>query len=137
MPSVDRREYHRQRQARLRKEDPERVKAAKRRWEKKNPEKVAASRRRYEIKRKYGITWDQYVQLLEAQSHACAICLRPEGAAHPVTGNVMSLAVDHDHVTGEVRGLLCRLCNVGISQLGESPETLRRAADYLSGSRAG
>jgi len=76
------------------------------------------------LKYKYGITPGQYDELLVSQGDACAICLRVLKTRH--------YAVDHNHKTGEVRGLLCSTCNKDI--LGKSkddPAMLRRAADYL------
>ena len=71
----------------------------------------------------YGIDALTYDMLLEAQDGKCAICLR-------ATGAVKKLAVDHDHGTGEIRGLLCVLCNrYLLGYAGE--ETLRRALAYL------
>jgi hypothetical protein len=60
--------------------------------------------------------------LVEDQHGACAICKRPfDGVFH----------VDHDHDTGDPRGLLCSQCNTGIGLLGDSPERLLAAVDYL------
>lgn len=73
---------------------------------------------------KYGITLTQYDMLLEAQEDRCAICRRKPRSKR--------LAVDHNHKTGEVRGLLCMTCNhrlLGAAM--ENPTILRRAADYL------
>lgn len=76
------------------------------------------------LKHIYGLTWDEYELMLACQEDACFICgRRPRKAA---------LAVDHDHKTGEVRGLLCKVCNhrlLGAAQ--ESIEILQRAIDYL------
>lgn len=85
----------------------------------------AAFYRNGNLKAKYGITAAQYDQMLEAQGHGCAICGRRECR----TGK--ALAVDHSHVTGKVRGLLCGSCNKGIGLLQDSPELLTRAARYL------
>lgn len=74
--------------------------------------------------RTYGITIDEYNSILEKQGGVCKIC-----------GGVdkhKSLAVDHNHTSGEVRGLLCERCNRGIGLLQDSEVLLRRAADYLS-----
>lgn len=72
----------------------------------------------------FGLTWDEYEFLLACQEDRCYLCRRlPRKTA---------LAVDHNHKTGEIRGLLCRTCNhrmLGSAQ--ENPDLLRKAADYL------
>ena len=74
--------------------------------------------------RRYGITDEEYAAMLEAQGGACAICRTDEwGSAGP--------NVDHDHATGEVRGLLCKPCNVGIGEMDDDPARLRAAAEYI------
>jgi len=74
---------------------------------------------------KYGITPEQHQQMLEDQSLCCAICLRTE------TEEGRKFSIDHDHLTGKVRGLLCFQCNTGIGKLQDDPEILRRAIAYL------
>lgn len=78
--------------------------------------------------RRYGMTPADYDAMVEAQGGVCAICGRPE-ASHP------SFAVDHDHATGRVRGLLCFLCNTALGKMGDNPERLRAAADYIERGR--
>ncbi len=74
--------------------------------------------------KKYGITPARYEELLRIQGGACAICQRAPQAQR--------LAVDHNHKTGEVRGLLCVRCNRRVlGGSGESVMILRRAACYL------
>src|SRR5437016_3981322 len=73
--------------------------------------------------RKYDITVDQYKMLLERQNGVCAICGLP-----PKTRR---LAVDHDHITKRVRGLLCFRCNRSIVGQQRNGTLLRLAADYL------
>lgn len=77
------------------------------------------------LQRLYGITPDDYVTLFRAQEGACAICHKPE------TVEGRSLAVDHDHETGEVRGLLCFRCNTALGKFNDDPQLLRAAAAYL------
>jgi len=77
------------------------------------------------LKRKYGMTLEDYDDLLKTQNGACAICQQSE----PI--NSRRLAVDHDHITGEVRGLLCSQCNRGIGYLKDDPDILEAAAQYL------
>lgn len=67
-------------------------------------ETTADERRTYWLKSKYGLTEDDYSAMLEKQKGLCAICENP-----CATGR--RLAVDHDHATGKVRGLLCLYCN--------------------------
>jgi len=87
--------------------------------------KIAASLngdRRRRLKRKYGISLEEYERLLARQGGACAICRR--------TSDRM-LCVDHCHKTGRVRGLLCHKCNAGLGCYDDDPSFLRMAAAYL------
>ncbi len=81
--------------------------------------------------KRFDLDAEGYIALLEEQGHVCAICLNPEGAIDPRNGRLKALAVDHDHSTGTVRGLLCGNCNKGIGNLGDNPERLIAAAAYL------
>jgi len=83
------------------------------------------SQRESNLESIYGITQKQYNELLEKQNGICAICGKtPED-------NGKALAVDHNHRTNVVRGLLCDKCNTGIGILQDSSKLLRTAADYL------
>ena len=79
--------------------------------------------KKYYLKKMYGITLDEYDELLEKQGGVCAICSQscPTGR---------HLAVDHDHDTGVVRGLLCTRCNIGLGQL-RNITNLARSIVYL------
>lgn len=117
--------------------NPEPVKERVRRWAQENPEKRADWQRRYRasgrrqqvdrrsyLKRKYDITLEQYDEMLAAQGGVCAICgCTPR--------DDISLHVDHDHTTGEIRGLTCFRCNNSLGDLNDDPRRLRRAIEYL------
>jgi hypothetical protein len=75
------------------------------------------------LKRKYGITIEQYDAMLEAQGGGCFICGRPPRED-------ISLHVDHDHFTGEIRGILCFRCNNALADFQEDPILLAKAAAY-------
>jgi len=80
--------------------------------------------RRRDLRINYGITLEQYEEMNEAQEGRCKICKQvPE---------TMRLAVDRDHKTGEVRGLLCHRCNLGIGSLRDSIVLLEEAIKYLT-----
>ncbi len=79
------------------------------------------------LKYRYGITQEEYDVRLEAQGGACAICRKAEPGGN---GNT-SFHVDHNHETGEVRGLLCAACNSGLGHLGDDIDRLRAALAYL------
>ena len=83
--------------------------------------------------RTYNITIQEYDELLKKQGGVCAICGRPEEIRNPTARDRSSLAVDHCHETGKVRGLLCFKCNTGIGALGDDIEALERAISYLKG----
>jgi hypothetical protein len=86
-----------------------------------HPDRVKASDWKQHL-RVYGLTPELYDEMRAAQGGMCAICSK--------AGN-RRLAVDHDHVTGRVRGLLCDLCNKAIGALGDTAEGVMRAVAYL------
>lgn len=79
----------------------------------------------YRVKQ-YGLSLEQFNALFARQGGCCRLCLR-----HQLEVPKQKLQIDHDHVTGKVRGLLCAECNMGIGLLRESPEILARAIEYL------
>jgi hypothetical protein len=81
------------------------------------------------LRKRFGITLDQYNAKLSGQGGLCAICRKP--GTEKRLGAIKNLAVDHCHETGKVRGLLCTACNTGIGKLMDSPEILRAAATYI------
>ena len=138
------REYDRK----LRAENPEKARERGRKWYAENREQVnarsrqrraenpgskrterqkEARRKRPEIAKKYhwkatyGITPQQFDELYSRQGDVCAICRK----IPPVR------AIDHDHASGAIRGVLCSPCNTGLGCFKDAPETLERAATYL------
>lgn len=78
------------------------------------------------INKTYGITAEEYQRIYEAQGSKCYICQRATGARR-------KLAVDHDHGTGFVRGLLCKPCNYKVlGHLRDDTEAFQRAIDYIN-----
>lgn len=73
-------------------------------------------------KMRYGITIEDYNRMLEEQDNVCAICKKDDGNRQ--------LAVDHNHTTGLVRGLLCMKCNIMLGQIESSPIVLDNAFRY-------
>src|SRR5690349_13951430 len=88
-------------------------------------ERLHGGARHYHLRRRYDIGADDVVRLLAAQGGCCAVCLRPL--------TVKQCHVDHDHATGNVRGILCFNCNGGLGQFRDDVRLLRRAARYLVG----
>ena len=145
----DRAYYQKNRDAILRRvakwvrENPERVRQTGRRYYLQNrgkilakqkqdqladPTKIKRSWRKQNLRRKYGLTLDQYNALLAEQYNSCALCQESFRAdKKPV--------VDHDHVTGRVRGILCQKCNMVLGFSGDSVERLQSAIEYLRKSR--
>lgn len=130
----------RERNRAWRKANPDRAKAKNREWGAKNRDKRNAyGKRRLEENgdwvrklnreghrwRAYGLTPEGYQEMLAAQGGRCAICATDK----PHKG---ALHVDHDHDTGEVRGLLCFCCNAGIGKLKDDPRLLVKALWYLT-----
>ena len=95
----------------------ERALATSRRWKNQNRERVKAARRLKD----YGLTPEKYAELFARQQGLCAICKRASVQA-----------VDHNHSTGEVRGLLCHRCNHAIGLFEERLESFASAIQYLT-----
>lgn len=72
------------------------------------------------MKQRYGITHNDYMDMVIAQDELCLICETPS-----------KLVIDHDKQTGIIRGLLCSLCNVGIGNFDHNPAWTERATKYL------
>ena len=83
---------------------------------------------------KYGVTPDQHAAMMEAQGNRCIICGNP-----PKPDGVRAasrLHIDHDHVTGKIRDLICNHCNRGVGALRDDPALMRAAAEYIERHRA-
>ena len=88
---------------------------------------AVTANRRQKYPKKFGITLEQYDEMLATQGGVCAVCKQPEAVARE-----QALAVDHDHQPGgRVRGLLCNRCNRALGFFRDDPALLRAAADYL------
>ena len=88
-------------------------------WQRNNPERVQLHNNR-RIAARYGITLEELNQL------------RDKFPSCPVCGEKERLVVDHDHSTGEVRGILCNSCNMGLGKLGDSVSNVRNLLKYLT-----
>ena len=93
---------------------------------------------RIQMLKKYGLTQDQYDEILAAQGGVCAICKSPE--THKYRGVVIQMPVDHDHACcdtnkktcGECRrGIICHDCNAGIGYFNDDVERMQAAIEYL------
>ncbi len=78
--------------------------------------------RLYQLKSRYGILEQEYNSLLFEQDHCCKICKKKD----------KKLCVDHDHKTGNIRGLLCRDCNSGLGMFKDNTEIMLQAIKYLN-----
>lgn len=86
--------------------------------------------RGYNLKSRFNISIDDYNKMFLKQRGVCKICGNPETQTDK-KGKLKWLVVDHNHDTGEIRGLLCSACNKGIGLLGDSIPTLESAVKYL------
>lgn len=110
-----------------RKNNKERIIKTGKEWRKNNKERVYNSKLIY----RYNITIDDYNELLNKQNGVCAICGNNETVIHGKSGELKPLSVDHCHVTGKVRGLLCSSCNLSLGGFKDNVKTLKSAIKYL------
>lgn len=90
---------------------------------------VYKARNRRAVLKQYGLTPDEYQDILDAQGGGCAICT--------ASARTRKMVVDHCHQTGKIRGILCNQCNTAIGLLAELPGRIMEAADYLIRSSSG
>ena len=98
--------------------------AYKKDYQEKNKESIAAYRKAYDVLRKYGMTLAEKKKMQDEQGNKCKICLQE-------FNDKVASCVDHCHTTGNIRGLLCRQCNVGLGNFQDNPLALIKAAEYL------
>ena len=92
--------------------------------------------RKHNLKHRYGITEEQYDQMLVEQKYKCKICRQKPDKSQTQPDKSQTqpdkpLYVDHCHQTKVIRGLLCHKCNVALGHMNDDPEQLERAANYL------
>jgi len=124
MPYADA-EARRAYMSRYQAENRKRIRSRWREWSR--TESGQASRRRSYHKtnaKRYGLTAEEYDEILMAQDGRCAVCRSEPGHRR--------LAIDHDHITGLVRGLLCHLCNSMLGHGRDNPVLLQAGIEYLA-----
>jgi hypothetical protein len=107
------------------KEDPEKQKERARNYRTRNPEKIRDTK----LKQSFGVGLEYFNKKYREQNGVCAGCGKPETTF--LRGTLLSLAIDHNHKTGQLRGLLCMRCNLGLGSLDDSIETLENLIVYL------
>ena len=146
------REILREKNKIYRKEKPETVKESNKKWRENNRESCNSKQKRHaekhpekikerwdnwyednktrvkfnKIKRVYGLSKEQYLEMLKLQNDCCAICL-----CNKETLPYQTLVVDHCHNTGKVRGLLCNHCNTAVGLFKDNKDFLKKAIQYL------
>ena len=114
----------------------ENARAINKKWADNNPshskewyQKNKLNQRDQQLRKQFGITLEQYDQMLLIQDSKCKICGLDQKES------VKALAVDHCHATGKIRGLLCGKCNLGIGYFQDREDVLNKAIEYLRESK--
>jgi hypothetical protein len=104
---------------------------SRRKWEQTHPEQWELQKRNQRFKRRYNITLTEYNELLINQEGVCFLCGNLPTGIHS-SGRPHVLHVDHNHITGRVRSLLCTKCNRGLGYFNEDIKLLSKAINYLN-----
>ena len=114
-------------------EDRKRQRDWQRDWALKNPEAAKMKSYSASIRRRYGLTVEQYDAKLAAQNNLCGLCGKPFEGETKFKGGLEGTApvLDHDHGSGKLRDFVHRSCNLGIGYFYDDPDLLRLAAEYL------
>ena len=87
---------------------------------------TSTNRKIEKLKLRYGLTYEEWERIREAENFSCMIC----GITESELGRVLD--VDHCHETNKVRGVLCNSCNVILGRCQDNPKILQAAVEYLS-----
>ena len=112
-------------------ENKEKLEIASLLWKKNNPDKVKKYQRTSNLRKNFGLSMDEYEQMVLKQNNLCAICEKAETFIHHQTKEPARLAVDHCHATGKVRKLLCKNCNTALGLFKDDIAVIGNAAQYL------
>ena len=96
-------------------------------WRAKNPDRKRLHDRSSKLKALYGINVDQYDKMVYDQGGRCLVCKEIPLSKKGKVG----LHVDHDHLSGRIRGLLCHGCNVALGHLKENEDIVRNLLSYI------
>lgn len=106
--------------------NPEKYREREKKYKKRNWAKLSV----HESLRKLGLTNEQFILMNEKQQKKCAICGREERRIGR-GGEIARLAIDHCHISGKIRGLLCHACNVALGSFEDNIEIIKSAIQYL------
>lgn len=95
----------------------------RRAWDAQHPERLAVHRKRGKVRQRFGITLEEYEARTE--NAVCEVC----------SGRDAKTGLDHDHESGEIRGVLCGRCNTALGLLKDDPQRIRALALYLERKR--
>ena len=131
MKTKEQKEASRQASARWRKNHPEKAKQVSRdgaaKWRLQNPEVSKSQSNTINLRRRYGLTPEQYEKKLKSQNDVCSLCEKPFDLSRRGT----SPALDHCHASKRLRDFIHHRCNVALGLLQDNPELCRKAAAYL------
>lgn len=111
---------------RYRDSNMDKITAINKSWALENRKKT----RNHQLKFKYGISQKQYATMFAEQDGKCCVCEKPEIVKNYQTNKINKLCVDHNHLTGKTRGLLCQKCNSAYGLLMESEENIISLLTY-------
>jgi hypothetical protein len=104
--------------------NPQKYRDCARRWQLDHPEQFALSQRNRSLSRLYGINVEDFDLIFESQGKECAICGEKESGGR-------GWQVDHDHASGELRGILCHRCNLALGNFCDNVDVIENAVAYL------
>ena len=113
-------------QREYRRTHPEKIKTISKKYTNTHKNEIKIRSKKWSLKTKYGLSITEFDNLLLSQDNRCAICKEPLDLQNPKNVNI-----DHNHLTGKVRGILCLKCNVAIGLLRDNPEYVYNAYKYL------
>ena len=119
----EKKEYRKKYTKKYRKKNKAMLKNKAKEWYQKNKQRMKVKERKDNLKKNFDITIEEYNNLFKKQGGTCSICRKKE--------NGKLLAVDHNHKTGEIRGLFCMKCNTALGRFNDDLSLFKKAMEYL------